>query len=291
MRAPTQQPTVENGDVYSAEFTLTLANFEGPFDLLLSLISRRKLDITDVALAEVTDEFLHFISALFDAKAENALDTASDFLVTAATLLDLKAARLLPQPSVKSEEDIALLEARDLLFARLLQYRAYREVTSILSDKYADEAQRFPRDVTLEPQFAQVLPELVFEISPEEFAHIAANALKIYRVGEDQQVSQDMGSRGVLEHLREPLTTIAAEETFIVEYLQSNQESTFSQLIDGSSEFEVAVFRFLALLELLKNGTVLVNQEFPLGEIKIRVRQEEGESLQTHSAGKEAENE
>lgn len=267
MRAPT---TIINQQGKSAEntpgFTLTLQNFEGPFDLLLSLISRRKLDITDVALAEVTDEFLHYINQLFESQIDTALDQASDFLVTAATLLDLKAARLLPRGQVESEEDVALLEARDLLFARLLQYRAYRDVAGILAERYDSEAQRFPRDVALEPQFAQVLPELVFETSPEEFAQIAAKALSASHFEDEPHENLAQVELG---HLHQPLTTIADEENFIVQRLVENSQESFSNLIRGCGEFEIAVYRFLAVLELIRNGAVEVTQANPLGEISV----------------------
>lgn len=246
-------PQTAPGDVHSTAFTVTLENFEGPFDLLLSLISRRKLDITDIALATVTDEFLQYISALFDAETTKALDQASDFLVTAATLLDLKAARLLPQPRVASEEDIALLEARDLLFARLLQYRAYRDVAEILSEKYESEAQKFPRSVALEPQFAQALPELVFTTTPEEFARIAAVALSKSAFDAEQETKTQAST---FDHLREPLTTIAREEQVIIQHLSNGQAATFYDVIAGSGEFEIAVVRFLAVLELFRRGVV-----------------------------------
>ena len=116
----------ENSDVNpsSGGFSVHLANFDGPFDLLLQLISRHKMDVTEVALSIVTDEFISFIRELEASGAGWDLDQATEFLVVAATLLDLKAARLLPSGEVEDEEDLALLEARDLLFARLLQYRA-----------------------------------------------------------------------------------------------------------------------------------------------------------------------
>ncbi|MGA0062167.1 MAG: segregation and condensation protein A, partial [Candidatus Planktophila sp.] len=111
-------------------FSVHLDNFDGPFDLLLQLISRHKLDITEVSLSMVTDEFISFIRAL-EASGEGwRLDQATEFLVIAATLLDLKAARLLPSGEIEDEEDLALLEARDILFARLLQYRAFKEIAA-----------------------------------------------------------------------------------------------------------------------------------------------------------------
>ena len=154
-------------------FEVHLDVFEGPFDLLLGLISKHKLDITEVALSQVTDEFIAHIRALADGWD---LDQASYFLVVAATLLDLKAARLLPAGEVDDEEDLALLEARDLLFARLLQYRAYKEVAAVLAGRMAVQGRRFPRRVPMEPRFAELLPEVLLGLGPAEFAAIAAPA-------------------------------------------------------------------------------------------------------------------
>src|SRR6202522_2856957 len=185
----TGRPKLTNADVTGTElnsdgapegngeatgFHVHLDVFEGPFDLLLALISKHKLDITEVALSQVTDEFISYIRALADGWD---LDQASYFLVVAATLLDLKAARLLPSGEVEDEEDLALLEARDLLFARLLQYRAYKEVAAIFAGRMAASAKRFPRRVPLEARFAGLLPDLLFPIGPAEFAALAARAL------------------------------------------------------------------------------------------------------------------
>jgi len=244
-------------------FTLTLSNFEGPFDLLLTLISRRKLDITEVALAEVTDEFLAYLHALYAEGTERALDEASEFLVTAATLLELKTARLLPQHREPLEED-------DLLFARLLQYRAYREVADIFAERWAQEAQRFPRAVALEERFAQALPELVFTGGAEEFARIAAAALS--RIPKEPEPEPEEIVEELNEHLHVPLTTIAAEEHYILHSLLDTavRELSFAELVQGSGELEIAVVRFLALLELYKEGALHVEQDAPLGSIRVR---------------------
>src|SRR6266849_1857326 len=155
-------------------FQVHLDVFEGPFDLLLALISKHKLDITEVALSQVTDEFIAYISQRSDGWD---LDQVSYFLVVAATLLDLKAARLLPSGEVEDEEDLALLEARDLLFARLLQYRAYKEVAAIFAARMAAQGRRFARRVPVEPRFAVLLPEVLLGLGPAEFAAIAARTL------------------------------------------------------------------------------------------------------------------
>ncbi len=250
-------------------FTLTLSNFEGPFDLLLTLISRRKLDITDVALAEVTDEFLAYLHSLYAEGTERALDEASEFLVTAATLLELKTARLLPQHRESLEEDVALLEARDLLFARLLQYRAYCEVADIFAKRWAQEAQRFPRAVALDERFAQALPEIVLTGGAEEFARIAAAALSRQSASPEpdaKEIADDLN-----DHLHVPVTTIAAEEHYILHALldATGHGLDFTQLVQGAGNLEVVVVRFLALLELYKEGALVVEQEKPLGAIHV----------------------
>ena len=139
--------------------------FEGPFDLLLGLIAKHKLDVTEIALSKVTDEFIAHIKAQRES-GQQWLGQATEFLVVAATLLDLKAARLLPSGEVEDEEDLALLEARDLLFARLLQYRAYKQVAAVFAGRMADEAGRYARAVTLEPQLAGLLPEVLLGLGP-----------------------------------------------------------------------------------------------------------------------------
>ncbi len=157
-----------------ARFTVRLTNFEGPFDLLLQLIGRHQLDVTEIALSTVTDEFIAHLRALGD---ELDLDQASEFLVVAATLLDLKAARLLPAAAVEDDEDLELLEARDLLFARLLQYRAYKQAAAFLRERETDAVRRHARDVALEPRFADLLPEVLLGVTPEQFAALATKAL------------------------------------------------------------------------------------------------------------------
>lgn len=251
-----------------APFTLSLSNFEGPFDLLLTLISRRKLDITDIALAEVTDEFLTYIRPAFNEPGERSIDaalnTASEFLVTAATLLELKTARLLPHGEKALAANPQLLEARDLLFARLLQYRAYREVASVLEARFAAENQRFSRSVALEPRFAQVLPELVFDISPQAFAELAAQALRLHQAP-DLEPAPDTIETG---HLYTPATTIAAEEKVVLERLaHSGEPLSFTEICTDAASREVVVVRFLAVLELYKEGRIKVEQEVTLGPI------------------------
>ena len=274
VRVPTPHETPDaSNSVNGAGFTLNLPNFEGPFDLLLTLITRRKLDITDIALAEVTDEFLEYLHALYSQGTERALDEASDFLVTAATLLELKAARLLPQHHEPLDQDVALLEARDLLFARLLQYRAYREVAAIFADRWREETQRFPRTVALEPVFVKAFPELVFKGGVEEFARIAAQAFAPKPSTNLEPNPADVAEE-LNEHLHGASTTIAHEEQYILDALLACKPTvssvTFSALVHDAQGLDIAVVRFLALLELYKEGAVDVHQDAPLAEISVR---------------------
>jgi segregation and condensation protein A len=239
----------------SGEFQVHLDNFEGPFDLLLGLIAKHKLDITEVSLHRVTDEFIAHIRAR---GADWDLDQASYFLLVAATLLDLKAARLLPAGEVEDEEDLALLEARDLLFARLLQYRAYKEVAAVFAGRMAAESLRFPRTVPMEPRFANLLPEVLLGLGPAEFARMAARTLA---PRPEPTVS--------VEHIYAPQASVREQATIIAERLRRVERATFRSLIaDCAGTFEV-VARFLAVLELYREQAVSMEQPEPLGELFI----------------------
>ena len=236
-------------------FEVHLDVFEGPFDLLLGLISKHKLDITEVALSQVTDEFIAYIRARADSFD---LDQASYFLVVAATLLDLKAARLLPAGEVEDEEDLALLEARDLLFARLLQYRAYKEVAGLFAGQMAAQSRRFARRVPMEPRFAGLLPEVLLGLGPAEFARIAAVTL----APKPPPVVST-------EHIHAPQTTVREQAAIISGKLRRLGRATFRGLTaDCAGTFEV-VARFLALLDLYREGAVSFEQLAALGELYI----------------------
>jgi segregation and condensation protein A len=230
--------------------------FEGPFDLLLGLIAKHKLDVTEVALSKVTDEFIAHIRAK---GPEWDLGQATEFLVVASTLLDLKAARLLPSGEVEDEEDLALLEARDLLFARLLQYRAYKQVAAVFAGRMADEGGRFPRAVTLEPQFAGLLPEVLLGLGPQEFAALAARAL-----------TPKPTPTLTVEHLHAPQVSVREQAAILVASLRRARSSTFRALTADCEGTLVVVARFLALLELYREGAVAFDQITPLGELHIR---------------------
>jgi segregation and condensation protein A len=246
----------EDSTAEAPEFEVRLDNFEGPFDLLLSLISKHKLDITEVALSKVTDEFIAHVKTLGSAWE---LEQTTSFLLVAATLLDLKAARLLPQGDVEDEEDLALLEARDLLFARLLQYRAFKQVAAVLEDRLSDESRRHPRSVGLEERFATLLPEVLIGIGIGRFAELAAGAMK---------------PRPVLElslgHIHAPKVSVREQAALVVERLRRSGTMTFRALCGDSPDTLTTVARFLSLLELFREGAVAFDQMSPLGELTVR---------------------
>jgi segregation and condensation protein A len=237
-------------------FQVHLDNFNGPFDLLLQLISRHKLDITEVALSQVTDEFIAHIKA---AGSAWDLDQTSHFVVVAATLLDLKAARLIPSGEVEDPEDLTLLEARDLLFARLLQYRAFQRVASYIATTLQTQGRRFPRDVGIEPRFARLLPELTMTISPARLAALAAKAM-----------APKQASVLSLAHMHAPAVSVREQATVVVDRLRHQRTMTFRALTSDSSTMLVTVARFLALLELFRDGAVAFEQLTPLGELTVR---------------------
>ena len=241
-----------------AGFSVHLENFDGPFDLLLQLISRHRMDITDVAIATVTDEFISYIRELEKTEAGWKLDHASEFVVVAATLLDLKAARLLPSGQIDDEEDLALLEARDLLFARLLQYRAFKEIASILSERILEQEKTFARAVSLDPVFAALLPEVLIGVTPERFAAIANRVL-----------TPKTAPTLSVEHLHLPLVSVAAEALGVVSALRRHKTMSFRALVSDAANTLVVVARFLALLELFKEGSVRFEQVVALGELQI----------------------
>ncbi|WP_406363845.1 segregation and condensation protein A [Streptomyces sp. NBC_01579] len=237
-------------------FTVRLANFEGPFDLLLQLISKHKLDVTEVALSKVTDEFMVHIRAM---GVDWDLDQTTEFLVVAATLLDLKAARLLPAAEVEDEADFALLEARDLLFARLLQYRAYKRIAEIFSARLESEGRRFPRTVGLEPHHAELLPEVVISIGAEGFARLAVKAMQ-----------PKPKPQVYVDHIHAPLVSVREQAEIVVARLREAGEITFRALTEDAPDTLTVVARFLALLELYREKAVTLDQEEALGELMVR---------------------
>lgn len=247
---------VEAEDPRDGVFKVRLANFEGPFDLLLQLISKHKMDVTEVALSKVTDEFMAHIRAM---GPDWDLDQTTEFLVVAATLLDLKAARLLPAAEVEDEADLALLEARDLLFARLLQYRAYKRIADIFNERLDDEARRYPRTVGLEPHHAELLPEVVISIGPEGFARLAVKAMQ-----------PKAKPQVYVDHIHAPLVSVQEQAGIVVARLRELGEASFRALVEDTDDTLTVVARFLALLELYREKAVALDQETALGDLIVR---------------------
>jgi segregation and condensation protein A len=256
----TTGPELDEGAVPDApndgRFRVHLDVFEGPFDLLLGLISKHKLDVTEVSLSSVTDEFIGHIKAH---EGEWPLEQATEFLVVAATLLDLKAARLLPSGDVEDEDDLALLEARDLLFARLLQYRAYKQISAWFAECMRAEARRFPRAVGMDPQFAGLLPEVLLGLGPDEFAAVADRAL----APKPAQVLS-------VAHIHAPRVSVREQAAVLVDRLRRQREATFRALVGDCTDTLTVVARFLALLELFREGAVTFEQAAPLQDLMIR---------------------
>ncbi len=256
-------PGAPERGAHGGGFEVRLDNFSGPFDLLLGLITKHRLDVTEVSLARVTDDFIAHLRAASAGGGDWDLDEASEFLVVAATLLDLKAARLLPAADVEDPEDLALLEARDLLFARLLQYRAYKQVAAVLAERFALASRRVPRAVAVEPHFERLLPELVLTVSPEQFAAVAARALTprpVPVVG--------------LDHLHASAVSVREQAALVVERLRRSGSMTFAEIAADAGEGDlgtlVVVARFLAVLELFRERRVRLEQPEALGTLTVR---------------------
>ncbi|MFS2282001.1 ScpA family protein [Microbacterium sp. OR21] len=237
-------------------FRVSLSNFDGPFDLLLNLISKHELDITEVSLSRVTDEFISYLREL-DGEAE--LDQASEFLVVAATLLDMKIAGLLPQGELVDAESVALLEARDLLFARLLQYRAFKEVSTWFARCLQREDRRHVRAAPLDEKHRSRTPELIWTLSPADFA---ATALMAFTPKELPTVG--------LDHLHAPLVSIREQAAVVVTLLRSTESLTFRELVAGVAEAGIVVARFISVLELYRHAALSFEQLEPLGELTLR---------------------
>jgi segregation and condensation protein A len=257
----------------NAGFAVNLTNFEGPFDLLLNLISKHQMDITEVSLSKVTDEFIAYLKGLDDAEE---MEQASEFLVVAATLLDLKIASLLPKGEVVDPEDLAAFEARDLLFARLLQYRAFKEIAAWFNTALALEARRIPRDVRLEERFKNRKPELVWVTSLAEFAKLA----------EDTLTPREIPAVG-LTHLHAPRVSIREQAAEVVRMLRAGKPMTFRDLIGGLTDRSQVIARFLAILELFRMTALSFEQESPLGDLTLTWRGDNFDDKQLETLGAE----
>jgi segregation and condensation protein A len=252
----TEDVAPPDGTEPTGGFQVRLDNFEGPFDLLLSLIAKHKLDVTEISLSKVTDEFIAHIRAM---GPDWDLDLASEFLVVAATLLDLKAARLLPVAELEDEEDLALLEARDLLFARLLQYRAYKQIASLFAERWAAELLSRPRTVGLEPHHAELLPEVVISIGPEGFARLAARAME----PKPKPVVY-------IEHIHTSTVSVREQGALVLERLRELGTASFRVLTEDAPDVLTVVARFLALLELYRERVLAFDQPEALGELLVQ---------------------
>ena len=273
--SPEAAPAVEDGDG-DGRFRVSVTGFDGPFDLLLSLISKHELDITEIALSKVTDEFISYLRAL---DPDEELERASEFLVVAATLLDMKVAGLLPQGELVDSESVALLEARDLLFARLLQYRAFKEVSGWFGTRLQAEDTRHARAVRLDEKHRAAVPELVWTLSVDDFAALALLALsprEIPHVG--------------LDHLHAPLVSIREQAAVVVSLLRRAESVSFRELVAGVTEPGIVVARFLSILELYRHAALSFEQVEPLGELTLRWSAENWSDEQLASLGADYDN-
>lgn len=246
------------GNPEATGFAVHLENFDGPFDLLLQLISRHKMDVTEIALSIVTDEFIGYIRKLEESGEGWQLDQATEFLVVAATLLDLKAAKLLPQGEVEDEGDLALLEARDILFARLLQYRAFKEIAATFAERITLAEKSFARTTALDPHFAALLPEVLIGVGPERFAVIA-----------DRVLFPKAPPVVSVEHIHRPLVNVAEQSKFVIAALRLAKHLSFRALVHDAEEPMVVVARFLALLDLYRTGALRFEQLEAFTDLQI----------------------
>jgi segregation and condensation protein A len=259
--ATLHNPELVEGSEKSGGFAVSLSNFEGPFDLLLSLISKHEMNITEVSLSRVTDEFIAYLKQLDEAEE---MEQASEFLVIAATLLDLKIAGLLPRGEVVDAEDVALLEARDLLFARLLQYRAFKEVATWFNTALNLESTRISRDVRMEERFKNQQPELVWTLTAEEFGRLAEETMR----------PREIPMVGIT-HLHASRVSIREQATAVVEMLRKLGTVTFFEVIREVKDRAIIVARFLAVLELYRLSALVFEQDSPLGDLKLTWRGED----------------
>lgn len=260
---PDRQPAPVPGGVLtrraaSAPFEVHLDVFSGPFELLLGLIAKHKLDVTEIALAKVTDEFIAHLRHAQDQAHDWDLGQASEFVLIAATLLDIKAARLLPDLRADDDDDLALIEARDLLFARLLQYRAFKQVSADFAERMASAGRMTARQAGLEERFAKLLPELIINVTPEQLARIAATAMT-------PRPEPTVG----LTHLHAPAVSVREQAAIVVAALREQGQTSFRSLVSDADSTLVIVARFLALLELYKESAITMEQPEALGELMV----------------------
>ncbi len=231
--------------------------FEGPFELLLYLVSKKRVDISAISVAEIADQYLREVS---DMQALN-LDIASDFLVVAATLLELKAHALIPQPADDTEMDIADLsaeEARTILVERLIEYKKFKNASDELAARFENVSRMHTRSFGPDPQFLGLMPDFLKDVSVEELVRLAALA---------------MARREVFllesEHIAAKPIPVEVQAKGIHARLVKEKHLKFSELVAHAESRDVAVAAFLAILELYKRQMVTLSQDSPFADISI----------------------
>lgn len=237
-----------------SSYTVAVGAFEGPFDLLLQLIARRKVDIYDIPIAEITDDYLGVIRGM-DAVD---LDTTTEFLVVAATLVELKAARLLPMDD-DSELDALALESRDLLYARLLEYRTFKQASVWLAERLDALGGYTPRTAGPDPVFAGIRPPLLFTTTADELAVIAGRAC-----AEQLQPQVDVS------HLQPVRMTVREAADLVMDELgRASGRASFRELTAGCRHRVEVIACFLALLELYKSDHIELHQAGTFADLRI----------------------
>jgi segregation and condensation protein A len=251
-----RSPEPEVADGSSRAFRVRIDGFDGPFDLLLDLIGRHELEITGLSLSMVTDEFLAHLADLGD---DVDLDEASGFLVVGATLLDAKIAGLLPAGEVVDAEAVAMLEARDLLFARLLQYRAFKEASAWFEDALAVEGTRHAHRGAMPESAMPPPPPAELPVDLAAFALLAAAALAPRPVPTVR-----------VDHLHGSAVGLREQAAEVVAMLRRGSALSFLDLTGPAPERPIVVARFLAVLELHRLGAISFEQLDPLGALVVR---------------------
>ena len=246
-------------------YKVNTATYSGPFDLLLQLVSRQKVAIGSISISEVADQYL----AEVDAMEELDLDVASDFVLVASTLLDMKAHALVPQDvSLKSSYDedeyddeldgLSPDEAREVLIARLIAYKQFRNAGAALGSRMEAESYMFPRSVGPDPDFLNLMPDYLEGITLRSLAVICADI--------DSKRETFLLEA---EHVAPKRLPVALTVASVDRLTRSKGKVTFSELLDGQDTPEIVVANFLAVLELFKRGLVRVQQDVVFGEIEI----------------------
>ena len=228
--------------------------FEGPFDLLLHLIARQRVDIWQVSLSRITEDYLAEVRRM----RQLNLEVATEFLVVAATLLELKAARLLPAPDADPDEAETALEERDLLFARLLQYRAYKQAAELFGERMAAQAAYFPRRVGAEDVLRGIAPDLLTGVDPAELARLAA---AVFTPSPPPELRTS--------HIAPPKLSVSEAVARLARRLSHRGPTSFQDLVGDGTPIEV-VLGFLAVLELYKRALVDLEQAAVFGDIAVR---------------------